>query len=1821
MMIASLDIDGFRFDKAGQITVDAFADYSESIRACAGKFGKNNFFISGEFTGGNNYAALYFGRGRQPEMAPQNLTEAVLLTINSDDKYFLRSPGKNAVDAAAFHYSIYRSLTRLLGMVGNFSATFDVGPDFVDAWNKIMLSNDLINPNTGRFDPRHMLGTSNQDTFRWPAIKQGTEKMLLGQFITTLHIPGIPALLWGEEQAFYILDNTHPSYLFGRQPISSALAWQNQGCYGLGSLQYYKFAAESALAGCHDDSVSLDHRDPTHPVRNIIKAMYYLRKRFPTLNDGYYLQSLSKQTHDVIRPGSNGTATETGMWSVLRDQYPGIQNLTSSQQSAIWLVYQNEDKTVNYSFDCSSSFSALIAPFDKDTTVKNLLAPFDDITLKAGRSALGIHGSEGFNGCLNNLQLKAFDFRAYVPKNQWIPPPPMMTKFSPGHDARIESKVATDGKENVEIEFQFSEKLDCDQVTENLLITSTTEDNSTARLDESSVSCTAVSGDSPKYIGEIPSAWSWKGKLIDVANGVYAVTVQNASTADGDRFTDSIDRVMFRIGQKDNPIVFPRSANYARDSLFKDSGSGFLRVDHKAPGADKWRYSSNWGSTWSKWKTYKGGSTNLNKQPWSGTKRQKWDGDHVILQYWSKLAGSSNHIQHTDIRRSKHPPRRFPHLFAMGEFNVFGSDPGAKDEFRQGDDGLWMFHLIAEWPTNFQVNVWGMNPDKKPDRTYILGDVANNSILNRLTPDSLTEAIVNITEFPPSPHIAYRMEINDGNFRYQLVPVGSRLNQIIIYALLWSIPVLTGTISVWTYMGAFYGVKLNRKGVTSGLWKPLLPFFLRHMFEKLAEDEEDEGAIVMPTLPRSHNRRTVLIATMEYAVEDWGIKIKIGGLGVMAQLMGKSLPHHNLIWVVPCVGGVDYPVDKPAVPMFVTILGNRYEIKVQYHQLRNITYVLLDAPVFRQQTKSEPYPPRMDDLDSAIYYSAWNACIAETIMRFPIDIYHINDYHGAAAPLYLLPHTIPCCLSLHNAEFQGLWPVRNRKEREEVSKVFNLDLEIIEKYVQFGEVFNLLHAGASYLRVHQKGFGAVGVSKKYGDRSYARYPIFWGLKEIGKLPNPDPSDTEPWDPEAEARQAITVDPAYEASRVDLRCQAQEWAHLDVNPGAELFVFVGRWSVQKGVDLIADVFPAILEKHRNVQLICIGPVIDMYGKFAALKLGEMMKKYPRRVFSKPEFTVLPPYVFSGAEFALIPSRDEPFGLVAVEFGRKGALGVGARVGGLGQMPGWWYTVESMTSKHLQKQFKSAIEEALASKTKDRAMMRARSAKQRFPVARWVEDLDYLQTQSIKVHDDERASDRRGRRNSPSYARPRSRPRTNSPGRPSSMGQMSSNVILMPLLTAGPSPLRDDAPPAPPVPRIEEPAGLGRTLSLGVRAGPGHRQRPTTQDGEDNEQLPNLGEDEEWDESTITAEQAEAIVREKQRNRALRSLEGDTWESDTPHLQPDEALLHERQRSRSLTCRGALSADDRGRSFSPAPRDSLIPKQPSRRHRASSVLSLNDVKGARHDFMLQKVDPTFKDTTGEYYRYFEAMLQRLNGKTSENELCIEEFLVKSEKEWADKMRDAKLGRHSGHVSRSPGPSILRLKRNSSPYGDIYSESRDESHDDGTSIMDESTADLFLPPKGFKRPSFIKRWMATRWYDWPVYSILLGLGQIIAANSYQITLLTSGAGQTSTVLYVLGPIYIITTCIWWYMFRRIRSVFLLTLPFIFYGLAFFCVGIASFINDGTARDWVRHVATGMYIIGSASGYLFFALNFGDEGKSPHCINRIFPHAANLLIQAVHK
>lgn len=1809
MIIKALDIDGFRIDKALQVTVEGQGNFSHAMRECAASIGKYNFFIPGEIVNGNANGAIYLGRGKEPSMAVSNVTEAA--TTNST---YLRDDDHHALDAACFHYTTYRGLMRYLGLDGDLLAADDGPVNFQDSWTVMMQTNDFVNANNGKFDPRHMHGVSNQDVVRWPGLINGTERQILGNFITTLLMPGISLVSWGEEQAFYILDNTASNYIYGRQSMSSAQAWKMHGCYYVGDENLSTFPVNSSLVGCKDDQAPLDHRDPTHPVHNVYKMMFEMRRRFPVLNDGFDVRQLSEQTFNYTLAGSFGAATTTGIWSVLRGELAGVQDLSDAGgagNQGVWLLHSNYNGSIDYEFDCSTEGEGLISPFASGTSVRNLFYPFDEWTLDNSTVTLGINGSTEVNGCLKTMNMTKYGFKAFVPVDIWQAPSPSITKLIlndtfVGHDQRILSSSSSGENQTMSMELRFSSEMDCDSVRQSVTINSTTEDGSTAVIDTDSTDCLTVDAeDLPYFYGGVPTIWRWKTNITNISDGIHVITVDNATAASGNLTTGSKDHLMFRIGQAENPMVFPFTANYSSTLLYKldnkkrasETVDG-LYVSHKAAGADKWRYSLTWGSEWSDWMSYSGGNTTLDSEKWTGTSSQKWTGDHVKVQYWSRAAGSSDHLQEGERYGSDTHIRRFPHLFVHGDFNEYGYDSGVPSVMKHVGNSTWQFDFLHEWPTQFQVNVWGMNEDGTPDVTYAYGDVDNDTVLDRLSPVSLEESVVNITNYgPESPYLAWRIHVDDGTLRYTLIPAGSRWNQLAMWIMLALIPPVTAILGVWAYLRAFYQVKFNQIGLSEA--KSILPMAIRRTFGigEVVKEKDDgldmgapgseqslDGTYVMDGLSSAvgivGKRRTVLIGTMEYDISDWNIKIKIGGLGVMAQLMGKNLQHQDLVWVVPCVGGIDYPVDTPGEPVDVTILGKTYEVQVQYHRLENITYMLLDAPVFRQQSAKEPYPARMDDLDSAIYYSAWNQCIAEACRRFPIDLYHINDYHGTVAPLYLLPQTIPVCLSLHNAEFQGLWPMRTPKESAEICSVFNLPEAVVARYVQFGEIFNLLHAGASILRLHQKGFGAVGVSKKYGKRSWARYPIFWGLKGIGALPNPDPSDVAEWDKKLADPKDITIDEVYEASRGGLRRQAQEWAGLKVDPNADLFVFVGRWSMQKGVDLIADVFPNVLEQYPNTQLLCVGPTIDLYGKFAALKLEQMVKKYPGRVYSKPEFTALPPFIFSGAEFALIPSRDEPFGLVAVEFGRKGALGVGSRVGGLGQMPGWWYTIESQTTKHQMHQFKMAIQGALKSNYETRAMMRARSAKQRFPVAQWKEDLEILQSRSIKIHDKRVARRRNGLAsgaatpfgsglntpNLPGWMTPRSGWATPVGGAGTPWGGNTPNASRPNTRPPSPTNRADDTSPT---------ISRANSFSLGTRSGPGHSAsggRPSLSRFNSAEQMygntKRLTRIEDEDEVHMSAEDAQ-YAREQAQYEARQPfpfLSQDPYDINQPAYTLDNYAPSVASTPGNMTPNGNVT--------------NPFLSNPG----FKSQVDLGQVLNEKADKVPQELQPFFTDPTGLYYRTFERKLENLDGKNSETQLCIEKYLEKSEKEWFSRLHDARMSRIiKGDETPSKRPS---------PSGSF----KDGNFDPGNETMDQ-----FLLPENYMAPTGLRRIMTKKIGDWPVYSFLLALGQIIAANSYQITLLTGQVGQPASELYTVACIYLGASLVWWFVFRRFAALYTLTLPWFFYGTAFFLLGIAPYGSSTTSRAWIQYTATGFYSFASASGSFFFSQNFGSTGSVP--------------------
>ncbi len=160
------------------------------------------------------------------------------------------------------------------------------------------------------------------------------------------------------------------------------------GCYNpaIGNSKYYKWPIEAGLHGCQDEWVNLDHRDPSHPVRNFVKRTHEMRGNYPVFQDGFSLQLLSNKTYQIFLPGSNHTPTETGLWSIKRAGNIAIQqNFTQTA----WLVYTNEDHTTDNSFDCTNEGSALIAPFSGGSTVKNTYFPFDEYTLKDSSIVMG----------------------------------------------------------------------------------------------------------------------------------------------------------------------------------------------------------------------------------------------------------------------------------------------------------------------------------------------------------------------------------------------------------------------------------------------------------------------------------------------------------------------------------------------------------------------------------------------------------------------------------------------------------------------------------------------------------------------------------------------------------------------------------------------------------------------------------------------------------------------------------------------------------------------------------------------------------------------------------------------------------------------------------------------------------------------------------------------------------------------------------------------------------------------------------------------------------------------------------------------------------------------------------------------------------------------------------------------------------------------------------------------------------------------------------------------------------------------------------------
>ena len=118
--------------------------------------------------------------------------------------------------------------------------------------------------------------------------------------------------------------------------------------------------------------------------------------------------------------------------------------------------------------------------------------------------------------------------------------------------------------------------------------------------------------------------------------------------------------------------------------------------------------------------------------------------------------------------------------------------------------------------------------------------------------------------------------------------------------------------------------------------------------------------------------------------------------------------------------------------------------------------------------------------------------------------------------------------------------------------------------------------------------------------------------------------------------------------------------LPIKSSIPLLAYVGRLASQKGLNLLIDVLPHLLEEEEQLQFVLLGGGDEVY-KTALIQLREA---FPDQVglHLVPDFR-LPRKIFAGADLVLMPSLFEPGGIVALEALRYGAVPLVRKTGGL------------------------------------------------------------------------------------------------------------------------------------------------------------------------------------------------------------------------------------------------------------------------------------------------------------------------------------------------------------------------------------------------------------------------------------------------------------------------------------------------------------------------------------------------------------------------------
>lgn len=347
------------------------------------------------------------------------------------------------------------------------------------------------------------------------------------------------------------------------------------------------------------------------------------------------------------------------------------------------------------------------------------------------------------------------------------------------------------------------------------------------------------------------------------------------------------------------------------------------------------------------------------------------------------------------------------------------------------------------------------------------------------------------------------------------------------------------------------------------------------------------------------------------------------------------------------VGGTDYPVD---------VYGCRYE---------EIDYRFIYSPLLCEREFLYG-PPESGYEDNALRFGIFNYAIVQMLKRQSYAIAHLNDWQSALVPLLIREDgsvSTKTLYTIHNLAYQGSFAAAVLKELGIDETYFTMD------GIEFYGQVNFMKAGIAYadrVTTVSPTYAKEILTPEFGCglEGFLRHHR---KKLVGIL---NGIDTEHFTP--------SIDKSLAEPYTDLTGKAaNKTAYLKETglQGARkpLFVFIGRFTWQKGVDLFVQTLPNLASFECNVAILGDGEA--EYSQ--ALKAIADSCKNIHFEFGYNE--ALSHRMYAAADFLIMPSLFEPCGLNQMIAMRYGALPVVHHVGGLADTVGGIEKYDSAAAK--------------------------------------------------------------------------------------------------------------------------------------------------------------------------------------------------------------------------------------------------------------------------------------------------------------------------------------------------------------------------------------------------------------------------------------------------------------------------------------------------------------------------------------------------------------